>query len=245
MGRDLHLGVEPAEMLDQLLQPAVDALGAVHDGLEAEERLVHALADGAEVGPEARQLAERGDPVADGVDPLAQGTDVFVHGTHVVADGVDPLAQGADVFIHGVHVVADRLDVLGQALRPGRRADGDVVQAAVDGLQRAAQPAELALPDLSQQPLHAFEALTDLVQHRALGPLLVDVILCRAGEELAHPIGDSSLTACLEQGVVGVIHRKLLHSPTVSRAVGLVHFAVERGQTARERVNSRPATLAS
>ena len=99
-------------MLDQLLQPVVDALGAVHDGLEAGERLVHALADGAEVGPEARQLAEGGDPVA---------------------DGVDPLAQGADAFAHGVHVVADRLDVLGQALRPGRRADGDVVQAAVDG----------------------------------------------------------------------------------------------------------------
>ncbi len=204
-GRGLHAGVEGGQLGGEVGHALGDAVGGVEHRLQLAEGFVHALAHGAEVGPQAGQLGDGGHP-----------------GVHVA----DPRVHLAHPGAHGVHVVAYGLDVLRQALRPHRRLGGDLVQPPAHRLQRAAEPAQLALAHLAQQPLHAFEPLADLVEHGALRALLVDVVLGGTREQVAHPLGYGVMRARLKQGgVVGMVHRKLLRSPTVCRAaVGLVRF---------------------
>lgn len=167
-------------------------MGAVQDRLDALQGLRDAFAHGAQVGPQRGELG-------DGFD--------------AVAYGLDAVAEAGEAAADAVHPVADDLDVLREALGPHGGTGGELAETSPHVLQRAAEATELAFPHLSQDPLHAFQPLADLVEHGALGALLVDVVLCGAREELAHAVGDGGLASRLEEGVVGVVHRGLLRSP--------------------------------
>ena len=143
-------------------------------------------------------------------------------GEHV-AGGLQAGQHLIDVLRHHTEVgpqrgkLGDRLDLGGERtegflerLRPGWRLLprlGQLPQQSL-GLRRelAGQVGQLVPPDLLDQPLQPFQVLADLLQGARVRPLIRDVILDRAGEQLAHAVGGAGLAAAKHDVVSRLIH---------------------------------------
>jgi hypothetical protein len=113
----------------------------------------------------------------------------------------------------------EQLHVLGQRLGPLRRLLGALVQPPAQLIQLGRQAGHLAFAHLLHQPLEAFHPLPDVLQRAGVRPLVGELVLYRAGEQLAHAVGGRLVPA--NQGV----------------AARLIHDASRRGD--------RPADFSS
>lgn len=182
-------------------------------------------------------LGERGEGLVDPGEPPGGGLHAALELAEPLRDVRHPLGEALGPAADLVHVVAEQFHVLRQPLRPRGRPDRHVVKSLGDRLKRDAETAQLTLAHLAQEPLHAFQPLADLVEHGALRPLLVDVVLGRPGEQLTHPVGDGGLAARLEEVVAGMLHRECSFT---RRNVGSARLAQMNEQAARPTANFRP-----
>jgi hypothetical protein len=96
--------------------------------------------------------------------------------------------------------------VLGQRLGPLRRLLRALVQALAQLVQLSRQPGDFALAYLLHEPFEPFHPLPDVLQGASVRPLVGDVVLYRASEQLAHAVSGSRLVAAKQDVGARLIH---------------------------------------
>jgi len=99
----------------------------------------------------------------------------------------------------------EQLHVLSQRLGPLRRLLRALVQAPGQLVQLCRHAGDLAFAHLLHQPLEAFHPLPDVLQGARVRPLVGELVLYGAGEQLAHAVGGRLVPA--NQGVTA----RLIH----------------------------------
>ncbi len=100
----------------------------------------------------------------------------------------------------------EQLHVLGQRLGPLRRLLRALVQALAQLVQLGRQAGHFALAHLLHEPLEPFHPLPDVLQGASVRALVGNVVLYRAGEQLAHAVGGSRLVAAKQDMTARLIH---------------------------------------
>jgi hypothetical protein len=67
-------------------------------------------------------------------------------------------------------------------------------------------PGNLLLADLLYQPLEPFHPLPDVIDRARVRPLVGELVLYRAGEQLAHAVGGGRLVSAKQDVVSRLIH---------------------------------------
>ena len=138
---------------------------------------------------------------------------------HGVAHRLQLGQRRLDVLRDGAHVGPQRvqlghrgdlgpeqLHVLGQRLGPLRRLLRGLVQVLAQLVQLGRHAGDLALAHLLDQPLEPFHPLPDVFQRAGVRPLVADVVLYRASEQLAHAIGGGRLVPANQDVIARLIH---------------------------------------
>ena len=213
----LHLGRQRAEAhlgppLDRgdLLIKLAGPLRKLGDGLvqaaEPARRRFHALMQ------LAHALLQLGQPLVLRPQRLHGLADGVAHRLQLRPGLLDVLRDGADVgpqrvqFGHRRDLRPEQLDVPGEGLGPLRRPLRGLVKVLGQAVQPGRHAGNLPLAHLLHQPLQPFHPLADVFKHVGVRPLVGDVVLYRAGEQLAHAIGGARLVSAKQDVVARLVH---------------------------------------